>query len=288
MNSFSPLLLSIAAAFASSAFAQANAEPRAYARIVPERKGDLTWENDLVAYRIYGPPLRDGIEDSGIDVWVKTVPYPVIDKWYKDDLAGVRSYHEDQGEGCDGYSVGDSRGGGGTALWIDGKLITSDVYQSAEVLSPGPKEAKFVARYRYETPNGPVDEEKTITQKLGDRFFTSRSVFTRDGKPLTNLPVATGLVTQTSDAVIELQPAKGIIAMWDEVKGHGLGTGIAIPQDRVVEMLRQPASDDKEHALCVMRTDADGAVEFRVASAWAKGSDIQSSADWLAFLEQAQ
>lgn len=283
-----PLTLLAVVTCTASVFAQSNAEPRAYARVVPERKGDLAWENDLVAYRIYGPPLRDSVEDSGIDVWVKTVPYPVIDKWYKDDLAGVRSYHEDHGEGCDGYSVGDSRGCGGTALWIDNKLVTSDVYQSAEIVSPGPDEAKFVVRYRYETPDGLVEEEKTITQKLGDRFFTNRSVFTRDGKPLPDVPVATGLVTQTPEALVELLPSKGVVAMWDKVQDHGLGTGIVVPKDRVVEMLRQPAGDGKEHALCVMRTDADGAVEFRVASAWAKGSDIQSSRDWIAFLEQAQ
>lgn len=267
--------------------AQSDEKPRAYARVVPERKGDLAWENDLVAYRIYGPPLRDGVENSGIDVWVKTVPYPVIDKWYRDDLAGVRSYHEDHGEGCDGYSVGDTRGGGGTALWIDGKLVTSDVYQSAEVLSDGPDEARFVAKYRYDTPEGPVDEEKTITLKLGDRFFTSRSVFSRDGKPLTNLPVAAGVVTQTESAAIDLQPSKGIVAMWDELKGHGFGSGLVIPPNRVVKMLRQPAGNKgMEHALCILATDADGAVEFQVASAWAKGSGIESADAWTAFLEK--
>ena len=56
--------------------------PRAYARLVPERKDDLAWENDKVAFRVYGPALRSGPEDSGIDVWCKRVARPVIDKWY--------------------------------------------------------------------------------------------------------------------------------------------------------------------------------------------------------------
>ena len=34
--------------------------PRAYARLVPERKDDLAWENDKVAFRVYGPALRSG------------------------------------------------------------------------------------------------------------------------------------------------------------------------------------------------------------------------------------
>src|SRR5690606_36839277 len=150
------LALLLLATAVTTASAQSDAKPRAFARLVPERKGDLAWENDFAAFRIYGPPLRESTEDSGIDVWVKTVSYPVIDKWYKDDLAGVRSYHEDHGEGCHAYSVGASRGGGGTALWIGNQLVTSNVYLSAEFLSPGPEAAKFVARYRYETADGPV------------------------------------------------------------------------------------------------------------------------------------
>jgi len=286
MKTFLPLLS--VAALAATVLAQPDAEPRAFARVVPERKGDLAWENDLTAYRIYGPPLRDGVENSGIDVWVKTVAYPVINSWYKDDLAGVRSYHEDHGEGLDAYSVGDTRGCGGTALWIDDELITSDVYQTAEVLSDGPDEVKFVANYEYETPEGRVEEQKTITQKLGDRMFTSRSVFTRDGRPIKDLPVAVGLVTQTPNAKIVPLPRDGVMAIWDELAGHGFGTGVVIPPNRVVKMLEQAASDDKEHVLCIMRTDADGAVEFEVGSVWAKGSMIQSAADWIAFLKQQQ
>ena len=34
-------------------------EPQAYGRYVPERADDYAWENNLVAYRIYGPALAD-------------------------------------------------------------------------------------------------------------------------------------------------------------------------------------------------------------------------------------
>src|SRR5262245_33955903 len=31
---------------------------RAYGRFVPERKDDVAWENDRIAYRVYGPALE--------------------------------------------------------------------------------------------------------------------------------------------------------------------------------------------------------------------------------------
>ncbi|MEY3896376.1 MAG: hypothetical protein RLZZ214_1896, partial [Verrucomicrobiota bacterium] len=49
------------------------AKPRAFARFVPERSDDFAWENDLVAFRTYGPALRPGPENSGIDCWFKRV-----------------------------------------------------------------------------------------------------------------------------------------------------------------------------------------------------------------------
>ena len=66
-------------------------------------------------------------EDSGFDAWLKRVDYPIINKWYKENTQG-KSYHKDHGEGYDPYKVGSSRGCGGLALWIDGKMVSSNVF----------------------------------------------------------------------------------------------------------------------------------------------------------------
>lgn len=85
-------------------------EGQAYCRFVPERLDDFTWENDRIAFRMYGPEMwtipakRCG---SGVDVWVKKVRYPIINKWYK-----RKSYHRDEGEGADIYKVGKTLGCG--------------------------------------------------------------------------------------------------------------------------------------------------------------------------------
>lgn len=41
-----------------------KAEDLCYSRFVPERTDDYTWENDKVAFRVYGPVAQKMIEDS--------------------------------------------------------------------------------------------------------------------------------------------------------------------------------------------------------------------------------
>jgi hypothetical protein len=129
-----------------------------------------------------------------------------------------------------------------------------------------------------------VEEEKTISLKVGEQLFQSHSRFTRDGQPLAALPVAIGLVTQTKKAEITLEPKRGIFAIWDEVDGAGFGIGAVVPTAQVVEMLRQPTSDHREHALCIAKTDADGVLAFQAGSAWSKAGTIMSDAEWLSYL----
>ncbi len=98
-----------------------------YARFVPERIDDFAWENDRVAFRVYGPACREVLVSSGIDVWAKRVRYPIIDKWYSRD---ADSYHKDSGEGLDFFTVGKSLGCGGSAVYEDGQLHPAGHYES--------------------------------------------------------------------------------------------------------------------------------------------------------------
>ena len=67
------------------------------------------WENNLCAYRLYGPALETSKEKlitPGIDVWVKCTEKLVIDEWY-----AKGDYHHNYGEGMDCYKVGNTLGG---------------------------------------------------------------------------------------------------------------------------------------------------------------------------------
>ena len=62
-------------------------EPTVYGRHYPERVDDIAWENDLVAFRCYGPALQaSGEKAYGYDVWVKNTPSLVVEARYASEL----------------------------------------------------------------------------------------------------------------------------------------------------------------------------------------------------------
>lgn len=104
----------------------------------PLRLDDIAWENDLCAYRVYGPALqRTGERSFGTDVWVKNTPDTVVSTRYALDRQGI-SYHLDHGNGLDPYRVGATLGLGAPALMIGDSLVLPYCYKYFEILDNGP------------------------------------------------------------------------------------------------------------------------------------------------------
>ncbi len=61
-------------------------EPKTFARFVPERKDDFAWENDLAAYRMYGPALAGENPSNGVDLWLKRTKELIVDTFYFNEL----------------------------------------------------------------------------------------------------------------------------------------------------------------------------------------------------------
>ena len=269
---------------------------RAYARLVPERKDDLAWENDKVAFRVYGPALRSGVEDSGIDAWCKRVSYPILDKWYDADRLQKISYHKDHGEGYDGYHVGDTRGCGGLGLWVNGKLVTADTYISAEIFWTRPDMAEFKTVYEYPVKVGgkTVYENRITRLRLGERFSEIETFFShttgRGAKPMENFPheVAIGIVTQNKGAEIKFLPEQGVMSVYEQFDGKGLGTGVILPQKLFLRSVELPAADKagkNAQAIIVTRPNRDGRVIYRAGFAWAGDGEITTPEQWLNHLK---
>jgi hypothetical protein len=147
-------------------------ESKTYARFIKERKDDFAWENDKVAFRIYGPALKpiDG-PSNGIDVWYKKTDKLIIDKWYKDDLAGKASYHEDHGEGLDDYKVGRSLGAGGMAPFMNDSLWLNENFAAQELLDNGPVRSTFKLVYNKLKVNGKeYAETRTVSIDAGSQL----------------------------------------------------------------------------------------------------------------------
>lgn len=259
-----------------------------FARYVPERKDDFAWENDLVAFRAYGPALRSGNEDAGIDCWLKRVKYPIINKWYNLDATQKISYHEDHGEGLDNYHVGASAGCGGSALWLNGKREALETYTRASLQYMTSSVVVFTLTY-HKTINGDeYSEEKHITLKMGSRMYAVESTFQKNGKIIENLPVAIGVTTHDGKAKATFDQKTGWLSAWEDMDGYGLGTGVFMDPKTIVDTVSMFNKDvpDMSHALYIAHTDSKGKVFYFAGYGWEKANEIKSAADWQAYLTQ--
>ena len=146
--------------------------PQTYGRFITERKDDFAWENDRVAFRVYGPALVeiDG-PSNGLDLWYKRTSDLIIDKWYKNDLEGIASYHKDNGEGLDDYKVGRTLGAGAMAPYIDGKLLLNENFVAQEILDNGPLRTTFRLTYNaLDIDSTKVAESRTISLDAGSQL----------------------------------------------------------------------------------------------------------------------
>jgi hypothetical protein len=141
-------------------------------RHAPERFGDFIWENDRVAFRIYGAPLaaKDG-PSNGIDALYKRTEEMILDKWYEGELQNGLSYHDDHGTGLDNYDVKRTLGAGAAAPYIDGKLVLNSNFTGHEILDYGPLRTTFRLSYPELAINGvPAAETRTFSIDAGSQL----------------------------------------------------------------------------------------------------------------------
>lgn len=257
-----------------------------FGRAVPERKGDFAWENEVVAYRIYGPALEaTGEISSGIDVWSKRIPNFVVDDFYSRDRESARthnaalSYHRDNGIGLDSYDVGSTRGCGGTAVWADGKLDVSKNYTAVRVLAHGPARFAFEVTYApWRTGERTVTETKRITLDAGSHLNRVESTFTFDGAA--PLDLAAGIAMHEG-ADVAIPVAGSVAAVWDTPQDPTAGriaTGlVALPGEHARTMTAA------HHALMVFQRHSGEPFTYFAGAGWSK-ADMESAASWNAYL----
>jgi hypothetical protein len=269
----------------------ANFRPLVYGRSVAERKDDFAWENDKVAYRVYGPALQaTGEITSGIDVWSKRVPDLIINAWYNRDAEGQRthnpafSYHKDQGQGLDSYEVGPSRGCGGTGLWSNGHLFASKNYISAKILASGPIRFRFSLRYAPWTVDGmEVSEQKIITLDAGSHLNRIESTFFFNGKT-TEMPAArwaAGLALHKGAQIADAQNG-GIVSVWEQLTlpTAGMdGTSIVLPPGRTAATMQSQGN-----ALVLLPATPGSPITYYAGAAWSK-FEIPDQTAWNHYLE---
>jgi hypothetical protein len=266
---------------------------RAFARYVPERLDDFAWENDKVAHRTYGPALaapapadsdKEVLVTSGLDIWFKRVPYPIVDRWYN---VGHDHYHRDEGEGIDMYNVGGSRGAGGTGIW-DGKILyVSANYKTWKVLANGPVRAVFELAYDgWDAAGTRVTEVKRFTVDAGHYLDRIDSTFGFAGtRPLT---AAVGLNLHPSDKSEDQKvdfaenAADGSLVQWVTQNRLGdFGVAVIVPQAGKTAFAR-----DKRNALVLAPVSAGQPLRYYVGAAWTRAGEIKSQQDWQRYVAE--
>jgi len=140
---------------------------KTFARYIPERFDDFAWENDVVAFRLYGKALEGRKDDAqGMDYWAKRTADLIINKWYKED-----DYHKDHGQGLDYYSVGQTLGAGDIALYFQDKIYYTKHYRQYRILDNGPLRTTFELKFEQEDiASNTVALTKTISLDAGQQF----------------------------------------------------------------------------------------------------------------------
>jgi pectinesterase len=271
--------------------------PCVHARLVPERHGDMAWENDRIAHRMYGMALNspaaggDRLRGSGIDVWGKRVDYPIVDRWY---AKGHDQFHKDEeGEGLDLYSIGGSRGAGGTGIWDGAKLWTSDNFIDAQVLSSGPRRAAFTLTYEpFDAgTSGAVAEIKRFTIDCGRNFDAVESVFDFVGSEavvgigITEHPALAGFPA----AVLTRDPDGRWMSFWEENKDGGLGVAVILANDAVAAGFAHegaPGGKGNGNNLLLARAKDGIPLRYFTGAGWTKSGQFEGRAAWEQYVKQ--
>jgi len=256
--------------------AEARDENPCFARFVPERLDDFAWENDRIAFRMYGPKMwtipskRCG---SGIDVWVKKVRYPIINKWYK-----RTKYHEDKGEGADFYTVGKTLGCGGLGYWTDDKLLVGDHFSSHKVIQGAGRKIEFELGYAPKNiGTATIAETKHISMEAGSSLFKVESTFSIKGAE--SATVAIGIVLREGQD--DFQHGSNWLSYAEHLPGEN-GTvlcGAILPMNGVYRK-------SEGHGLMLVPVKNGETITYYAGAAWDKGLDFKSHDEWIRYLKQ--
>ena len=261
-----------------------------FSRFVPERIDDYAWENERVAFRTYGPVAqqlteagrKDGTLTSGMDCWLKRVPYPVIDKWYAGNVQEAGYYHHDRGEGYDPYHVGDSRGCGGTGIWDNDRLYVSKNFVRYQTLATGPIRTVFELTYAPWEANGrSITEKKRISLDLGSNLSRYED-HCSSPQALPNFVV--GITLHEKKGLVRSDPKAGWFRYWEPVDDAEIGTGVVLAPGAVAEVRDYRVEKPDQSNLLIFTRPASAPLVFYAGFGWTKSGQFRTVQEWDAYL----
>lgn len=253
--------------------------PKTYCRYVPERKDDFAWENDRIAFRMYGKALEGTKENAyGIDVWVKRTDRLVLNERYKRG-----AYHIDHGDGLDYYHVGFSLGAGNIAPCINDSIWYAKNYRQWKVLDNGPLRSTFQLSFdEWDVAGRMVKMVKTVSLDAGSQLSRIEVNYSYPNND--SLPVVVGIIKRKELGTILLDEQNGIMGYWEPQHGNDgiTGTGTVFLQP-VVKM-----KVNHEHLLAHFTAVKEAPFVYYTGAAWNKAGIITNAQNWFSYLQLFQ
>lgn len=257
-----------------------------YSRFVPERTDDYAWENDRVAFRVYGPTAQkmkeDGVKggtlSSGVDAWLKKVNYPIINKWYKKYVDKTGSYHEDTGEGLDNFHVGSSRGVGGIAVKGDSSYYFSKNFTAWRTITTGPIRTSFYLEYEdWNADEKMVNESRIISLDLGSNLSKFEiSIAGVDS-------ISAGLTLHENDGIVS-SDNESWISYWQPHGDSELGTAIITAPNTFIGFEKyETQAKDLSNAYAHLKVE-NNKVLYYAGFGWGKSGQFKTQQEWEQYL----
>lgn len=249
---------------------------KTYSRYVPERKDDFAWENDKIAFRMYGKAIETTSENAhGIDVWVKSTDKLVLNDRYRSG-----TYHIDHGDGMDYYHVGLTLGAGNIAPYVSDTIRYPKNYRTWKILDNGPLRSTFQLTYdEWNVAGMAVKVVKTISLDAGSQLNRIEATFKYKNE--TTLPLVVGIIKRQGLGTMLLDEQDGIMGYWEPRHGNDGITGVG-------SILLSPAVNMKvtnEHLLMQLTAKNDEPVVYYTGAAWNKAKVITNAQVWFDYLQ---
>jgi hypothetical protein len=250
---------------------------KTFGRFVPERKDDFAWENDLCAYRMYGPALAKENPSNGVDLWVKRTNELIVNELYEGELKNGQSYHVDHGHGLDLYKVGHTLGVGGIAPYFDGKLLVGNHFNHYKVIEVGPLRTTFKLIYdSVKIGTQLYKQELTITANAGS--IMNKGVVTYSGL-VQNMELAAGIYLHDGKGTLKQNVANGTSAYAEEAVSDA-----KIPSGRnyvgfYIPAKVNAAKTESEHGLMISSYKAGDTFTYYFGGGWSKWG-YSTDEDW--------
>ena len=283
-NTIQHLLLQVSVPLQSTIILSINKEKsslqatKTYGRFVPERKEDFAWENDKIAFRMYGKELENTPKEMayGMDVWVKSTQRMVINERYKRGR-----YHENLGDGMDYYHVGLTLGAGNIAPYLNDSIYYSRNYVRWKILDNGPLRTTFQLEYDdWDVAGKQVKATKTISLDAGSQLNKVQALYTYSDT--SSLPIAVGIIKRKDPGTLLFDEKQGVMGYWEPEMGDYGITGVGcvfITNPTQMKLTNQ-------QLLTISPSVKNKPFFYYTGAAWNK-ADVYTSADqWFAYLHQ--